>query len=112
MIARQWSSARGLGNSVDVKFFRVSDTDGQLHAVTVMDDLPLCRRSVQLMLPDELNGAFSSTHASACPACVAAVAEIRGDLAESDVDEYTSEVTELPGEVPPSESDDTQPADS
>jgi hypothetical protein len=92
-----------------VKFFRVSDADGLLHAVTEMDRQPLCHQAVALMIPDDLSGAFSSTHPSACPQCVAAVAEIRGDPDESYVDDYTGEVTEPPGEVAAAEPDDDSP---
>jgi hypothetical protein len=95
-----------------VKFFRVGDVDGQLHAVTEADHEPLCRQGVQMLFPEDLTGAFSSTHRSACPACVAAVETIRGDPEESYVDEYNTQVTAPPGEVAPSEPDDTQPADA
>ena len=89
-----------------MKFFRVSDTDGQLHAVTEMDRQPLCGTNATLLVLDDLSGAFSSTHQSACPSCVAAVEELRGDPDESYVDDYTDEVVEPPGEVAPSEPDD------
>jgi hypothetical protein len=89
-----------------VKFFRVSDNDGQLHAVTEMDRRPLCGTAAALLIPENPSGAFSSSHQSACPACVAAVEEIRGDPDESYVDDYTDEVIEPPGEVAPSEPDD------
>ena len=95
-----------------MKFFRVSDVDGQLHAVTEADREPLCRQAVQMLFPDDLSGVFSSTHPSACPRCVAAVEAIRGDPEESYVDEYSTEVATPPGEVTPGEPDDTQPADA
>ena len=92
-----------------MKFFRVSDTDGQFHAVTVVDDEPLCRRLVTLLFPENLSGAFSASHQSACPECVTAMEALRGDPAESYVDDYTDEVVDTPDEVPPAEPDDDAP---